>query len=157
MGAASSIGAKSSMGGNSPSTAPGRLTRRAEFLAAAAGRRFHTARMTVQGLAKADAPDQGLRIGFTVTKKVGHATERNRIRRRLRVAARSLAGRAGPPLDLVVVARRDALSAPFPLLIEDLGRAVSAVTKPNDRKPGDRKLDRRRPPAARSDPPSRTP
>ena len=145
--------------------APGRLTRRAEFLAAAGGRRFHTARMTVQGLAKTDAsagaPDAGLRVGFTVTKKVGHATERNRIRRRLRVAARSLAEHAGLPLDLVVIARREALGAPFPLLVEDLGRAVAAVTKPG----GERRPDRRSsrpssrptPAEARSDPPSRTP
>src|SRR4051794_12119564 len=69
--------------------APGRLTKRREFLAAASGRRFHTERMTVQGLVRDDA--SGLRFGLTVTKKVGHATERNRIRRRLRQAFRHAA------------------------------------------------------------------
>ena len=72
-----------------PGRTLGRLTKRPEFLAAAAGRRFHTERMTLQGrLRDTDAPDgAGLRFGFTVTKKVGHATERNRIKRRLRAAA----------------------------------------------------------------------
>ena len=78
-----------------PSAPPtiGRLTRRSEFLAAAGGRRFHNERLSAQGLLRAaaadvaDAPaDEGLRIGFTITKRVGHATERNRIRRRLRAA-----------------------------------------------------------------------
>ncbi|GGC80195.1 ribonuclease P protein component [Chelatococcus reniformis] len=105
----------------------GRLTKRAEFLAVAAGRRFHTPRMTVQSIMRSQAPGAfgGVRIGLTVTKKVGHATERNRIRRRLREAV--IAAHHGWPcatLDVVVVARRDALSAPFPLLIEDLSRAL---------------------------------
>jgi ribonuclease P protein component len=103
--------------------------------------------MTVQGLRReaeslaARDPDAvaealpetahaGLRVGLTVTKRVGHATERNRIRRRLRaaiaVAARSYAGAA---LDVVLVGRRDALSASFPQLIDDLGRALPAVAR----------------------------
>ena len=55
----------------------GRLKKRPQFLAAAAGRRFHTDRMTLQGrLRDPDAGEgAGLRFGFTVTKKVGHATE----------------------------------------------------------------------------------
>ena len=54
--------------------------------------------MTVQGrLRDTDAPDgAGLRFGFTVTKKVGHATERNRIKRRLRAARREKPARATP-------------------------------------------------------------
>ena len=46
----------------------GRLTKRPEFLAAAAGRRFHTERLTLQGrLREATADDgPGLRFGFTV-------------------------------------------------------------------------------------------
>ncbi|MCJ2036659.1 ribonuclease P protein component [Methylobacterium sp. J-068] len=114
----------------------GRLTRRSEFLAAAGGRRFHNERLSAQGLVRAgdgsnpDAPD-GLRIGFTITKRVGHATERNRIRRRLRAAVAEAAGdlpvRAA---DVVLVARRPALHAPFETLIDDLRRAVAVVTKP---------------------------
>src|SRR5215217_5827189 len=104
--------------------APGRLTKRREFLAAASGRRFHTERMTVQGLVRDDA--NGLRFGLTVTKKVGHATERNRIRRRLRQAFRHAA--------VVVIGRRPALAAAFPLLVGDLQRALAIVTRPRPAK-----------------------
>jgi ribonuclease P protein component len=117
----------------------GRLTKRSEFVAAASGRRFHTERMTVQGLMRRD--DTGmqdllprLRVGFTVTKRVGHATERNRMRRRLRAAAlEALATRSDVPADLVVIARRPVLTSEFRALVADLERAVAVVTKP---KPG---------------------
>jgi ribonuclease P protein component len=111
----------------------GRLTKRPQFLAAAAGRRFHTDRMTLQGrLRDPDAGEgAGLRFGFTVTKKVGHATERNRIKRRLRAAAQEAgANHAGTPADVVVVGRRDALSAAYDVLVEDIDRGLGVVTKP---------------------------
>ncbi len=68
----------------------GRLTKRPDFVAAASGRRFHTERMTVQGRLR-ERDELGLRFGLTVTKKVGHATERNRIKRRLRAAVQEAA------------------------------------------------------------------
>ena len=111
----------------------GRLTKRPEFLAAAAGRRFHTERLTLQGRVRESAPDgfPGLCFGFTVTKKVGHATERNRIKRRLRAAAHEAgAGHAHQPVDVVVIGRRDALSADYGLLVEDIDRGLNVVTKP---------------------------
>ncbi len=111
----------------------GRLTKRREFLAAAAGRRFHTDRLTLQGRLRdpAGSEGQGLRVGFTVTKKVGHATERNRIKRRLRAAAQEAGeNHAGTPADVVVVGRREALSAAYDLLVADLDRGLGVVTKP---------------------------
>lgn len=114
----------------------GRLTKRSEFVAAASGRRFHTERMTVQGLVRpSDTGSQdllpSLRVGFTVTKRAGHATERNRMRRRLRAAAlEALGPRSGVPADLVVIARRPVLTAEFRSLVADLERAVAVVTKP---------------------------
>jgi ribonuclease P protein component len=110
----------------------GRLTKRPQFVAAASGRRFHTERMTVQGRLRDDAADEaGLRFGFTITKRVGHATERNRIRRRLRAAAREAApDHAGTRADIVVIGRREALAADYRLLIDDLSRALAAVTRP---------------------------
>ena len=119
----------------------GRLTKRPEFLAAAAGRRFHTERMTLQGrLRDTDAPDgAGLRLGFTVTKKVGHATERNRIRRRLRAAAREAgASHADTPADVVVIGRRGALSAAYSALVADIDRALGIVTRPKAAVPAGR-------------------
>lgn len=110
----------------------GRLTKRPEFLAAAAGRRFHTERMTLQGrLREPTEGFLGLRFGFTVTKKVGHATERNRIKRRLRAAANDAgAGHADKPVDVVVIGRRDALSAAYDVLVDDIDRGLKVVTKP---------------------------
>ncbi|MET3693028.1 ribonuclease P protein component [Methylobacterium goesingense] len=120
----------------------GRLTRRSDFLAAAGGRRYHNERLSAQGLVRAepaagdDAPE-GLRIGFTITKRVGHATERNRIRRRLRAAVAEAAGvLPARDADVVLVARRPALHAPFQTLIEDLRQAVAVVTKPQAAKTG---------------------
>ncbi len=114
-----------------------RLRRRPDFLAAAGGRRFHTERMSAQGrLREPDeqrdgATAEGLFLGFTITKRVGHATERNRIRRRLR-SALALAADGAPEIgaDVVVIARRPAIDAPFESLVEDLRRALRTVTKP---------------------------
>ena len=107
----------------------GRLTKRPEFLAAASGRRFHTQLMTVQGRIRDDC--EGLRFGLTVTKRVGHATERNRIRRRLRAAIHSVAvDHLRRNADVVVIGRRDVLTAPYPALVHDLDRALKVVTKP---------------------------
>jgi ribonuclease P protein component len=113
-------------------TALGRLTKRPEFLAAATGRRFHTERLTLQSRRRAEnEAAAGLRVGFTVTKRVGHATERNRIRRRFRSAiVEAGAAFALEPLDVVVIGRRDALSAPYAILVEDLSRGLNALTRP---------------------------
>lgn len=108
----------------------GRLTKRPDFLAAASGRRFHTERMSVQGRLRGE-DGEGLRFGLTVTRKVGHATERNRIKRRLRAAIREAAsGHESADADVVVIGRRDILAADYRVLIEDLRRALRTVTKP---------------------------
>ncbi len=117
--------------GANPQAGPGRMTRRSQFQAAAKGRRYNTERMTVQGRARdPETEPGGLRFGFTVTKKTGHATERNRIRRRFRVAA-ALAGasHAQVTADVVLVGRREALTAPFPILVEDVATALGLVTR----------------------------
>jgi ribonuclease P protein component len=114
----------------------GRLTKRPDFVAAATGRRFHTGRMTVQGRMREDG--RGLRYGLTVTKKVGHATERNRIKRRLRTAMQSAASdHAAKNVDVVVIGRRDILTADYQVLIEDLRRALATVTKPKSARIGE--------------------
>jgi ribonuclease P protein component len=108
----------------------GRLTKRPDFVAAASGRRFHTERMTVQGRIR-DEDGRGLRVGLTVTKKVGHAPERNRIKRRLRnVVKMAAADYLDARTDVVVIGRRDILTADYRLLIDDLRRALRVVTKP---------------------------
>jgi ribonuclease P protein component len=102
------------------------LRKRAEFVAAARGAKFHVKAFSLQAR-RLDAPahDAPARIGVTVTRKVGGAVERNRIRRRLREALRRAAPLAArPATDYVVIARREALDAPFERLIDELARAM---------------------------------
>ncbi len=58
------------------------------------------------------------RFGFAVGRRLGHAPARNRLKRRLRESAR-LSGAEGKA-DVVVIARRQAMEAPFPALDQSL-------------------------------------
>jgi ribonuclease P protein component len=105
--------------------APGRLTRRAEFLRVAAkGRKAPMPGLVLQALKRDD--DAPARLGFTVTKKVGNAVIRNRTRRRLKEAARLLL-RDQPVAgaDLVLIGRDATRSRDFAALREDLRRALA--------------------------------
>ena len=53
------------------------------------------------------------RVGITTSKKLGHAVQRNRTRRRLREVYRLNEERFQPGWDIVVVARTRAVEAPF--------------------------------------------
>ena len=65
------------------------------------------------------------RLGYTVTKKLGSAVVRNRIRRRLREAAKLVfPEHAAPGFDYVLVARPAALRATFSVLLDDMKRAL---------------------------------
>ena len=109
---------------------PNRLTERPEFLrAASAGKKAAVGGVVLQALARGD---QGpLRLGFTVTKKVGNAVVRNHTRRRLREAARLLL-RETPVVgaDLVLIGRDKTRSRRFTLLIEDLRQALARAGLP---------------------------
>ena len=63
-----------------------RLTQRADFLAAARAAKAPAAAFVLQARKRDD--EGPVRFGFTVTKKVGNAVERNRVRRRLREVVR---------------------------------------------------------------------
>lgn len=106
----------------------GRLKRRAEFQHVARGQRWQTEAFVLQAAQRTEADGLGARVGFTATRKIGGAVERNRLRRRLKEALRraeKLDARADH--DYVVVARRAALSRPFELLRADLNRAFAAI------------------------------
>ena len=124
-----------------------RLRHRADFLAAAAAAKVSTKAFIVQMRDRRD--DGPARVGFTVSKKVGNAVERNRVRRRLREVVRRASGDATRPgHDYVLVGRRAGLSAPFGGLLEDFKSALqrlnegrSKATGPQLRHPrGDRKI-----------------
>jgi len=100
-----------------------RLKQRADFLAAATGARIATAAFVLQGRERDDGGPA--RIGFTVSRKVGTAVERNRVRRRLRDIVRRLAeGELRSGRDYVLVGRRSALSREFDQLAEDFRSAL---------------------------------
>ncbi len=66
------------------------------------------------------------RVGITVSKKLGHAVVRNRVRRRLREVYRLNEAQFAPGWDIVVVARTRAIKAPF----DELTKAyLSAAAK----------------------------
>jgi ribonuclease P protein component len=100
-----------------------RLRRRADFLAAAGGRKVAMAAFVLQALVRAD--DGPIRVGFTVSKKVGNAVERNRVRRRLKdVVKRSAAGCLRSGHDYVLIGRRAALQLPFERVAEEFKSAL---------------------------------
>ena len=76
-------------------------------------------------------PQLGLpvvRVGFTVSRKVGNAVVRNRVRRRLREAARLvMPGQARPDLDYVLVGRQAALARDFAALRQELFEALKRL------------------------------
>jgi ribonuclease P protein component len=103
-----------------------RLRRRADFLAAATGTKAPAAAFVLQARERRD--DGPIRIGFTVSRKVGNAVERNRVRRRLREAVRLSSGhRMQPGHDYVLVGRRAALRFAFDRLVQDLEGALRRV------------------------------
>ena len=105
-----------------------RLRQRGEFLAVAAGAKIPAAAFVLQARRRDD--DGPARVGFTVSRKVGTAVERNRVRRRLREAVRRSASRemlAGH--DYVIVGRRAALTYDFTRLTGDLEQTLARIHK----------------------------
>ena len=121
------------------------LKRRAEFVAASGGARAHARTMTLQIWRRPDDAEAEPRFGLTVTKRVGGAVERNRIKRRLRAALRTagLVPQAGH--DYVIVARREALTQPFPSVVTDLAKLLEQARTGRAGKSGRPGRDGRRP------------
>ena len=75
------------------------------------------------------------RVGFTVSRKVGNAVERNRARRRLIEAVeRVMPAHAKGGFDFVVIGRKRTLKRPFMALVADLESALKnleAYAAPN--------------------------
>jgi ribonuclease P protein component len=76
----------------------------------------------------ADLTSTSIRVGFTVSRKVGNAVVRNRVRRRLREIARQvIPGQARPDLDYVLVGRQGALERDFAVMRQELVEALKRL------------------------------
>lgn len=72
--------------------------------------------------------DPAMRYGITVTKKIGGAVIRNRMKRRFRVLARELLPRLGiAGADHVLIGRGDGIERDFGLLRTELEKALGKV------------------------------
>jgi ribonuclease P protein component len=115
-----------------------RLRQRKDFLAAASGAKAPGSTFVLQALRRLDGGP--VRVGLTVSKKVGNAVERNRVRRRLREMVRlTPAARMQEGHDYVLIGRRAALEASFERLNEEFDCALrrihggkSAAAAPHD-------------------------
>src|ERR1700747_3517689 len=105
-----------------------RLRQRADFLAVANGARASSPALVVQRRQRQDSGP--IRAGFTVTRKNGTATERNRIRRRLRELVKLLdVISMRPHSDYVLVGRRAALNRHFATMLDDLRAALHRLDR----------------------------
>ena len=105
-----------------------RLVRRAEFLAANNGKRVPMPGFVLLVRARAD-DDPAIGVGFTVTKKIGGAVVRNRMKRRFRALAREILPEAGMPgADHVLIGRAGGIERDFGELRAELAKALSKLS-----------------------------
>jgi ribonuclease P protein component len=103
------------------------LRKRSDFLAANAGKRAASPGFVLLVRDRADG-DPAKRVGFTVTKKIGGAVVRNRMKRRLRALARELLPASGVPgADHVLIGRAGGIERDYSVLRQELDRALGRV------------------------------
>ena len=107
-----------------------RLLRRPQFLAAAKGVSEARGGVVIQRLERGDgSPHVGM--GFTATRKIGGAVQRNRAKRRLRQAARALLPDHGVPgSDYVFIARMGTNERAWDRLLDDVKSTLTRLARP---------------------------
>jgi len=108
------------------------IKNRRDFLSAtAAGKKFITGSFILQMIPRGQThpvTNPAARFGFTVTKRMGNAVTRNRIKRRLREAIRKVAPRhILDGHDYVIISRQKALDCTFADLLRDMEFAFSRI------------------------------
>ena len=132
----------------------GRLKTRPQFLrVAAAKQKWATPGLVLQAARRQHgdhraAPDlletpekaaeqADVRVGFTVTRRIGNAVIRNRTKRRLKAAAEEVFPRLGQSgTDYVVIGRAGTIDRPFAALLKDLEQAVVKLGRRSARREG---------------------
>jgi ribonuclease P protein component len=103
-----------------------RMSRRTDFRAASTGARASASAFVLQARRRAEGGPA--RVGFTVSRQVGNAVERNRVRRRLREIVRLTAdGELHAGHDYVLIGRRAALLLPFDQMRQELDAALDRI------------------------------
>ncbi len=112
-------------------TVLGKLRNRPQFLKVAAkGRKWVTPGFILQVRShnyeeKEIATHENIRIGYTVSKKVGCAVVRNRVKRRLRaLVAKVISSYARANRDYVLIGRKNAFDRPFDYMVSDMNWAL---------------------------------
>ena len=102
---------------------PDRLCDRTDFLRVQLhGERFRGEKITL--LIAASSAAQSARLGLTISRKVGGAVVRNRVRRQLREASRSIGDDLIPGFDYVVIAAPQAARCTYAILADELTSLV---------------------------------
>ncbi len=105
------------------------IKKRRDFLALRDARRANSAGFLMVARMNPENGDTA-RIGFTVTKKLGGAVVRNRMRRRLRAAANEVFPHyASAGCDYVLIARKAAETRNFATLLDDMKRALLSLRR----------------------------
>ncbi|MGQ0674076.1 MAG: ribonuclease P protein component [Hyphomicrobium sp.] len=117
------------------------LKKRSEFLRLRGGSRCAKDTFVLESKPRTAEPGPpGPRVGFTVTKALGGAVDRNRIRRRLKAAVVAVLDHARSDRDYVIIARSAARECAFDILKKDLEQAFHRVHhapgRQQDRKAG---------------------
>lgn len=109
-----------------------RLKKRREFTFVRDGVTERRKSLVIQARARlGEAPGDHVGEGFTATKKVGGAVQRNRAKRRLREASRRLLPRFGRPgWDYVLIAREATLEVGWSRLLDDMESALISLARP---------------------------
>ena len=112
----------------------GKLKNRAQFLrVASSGKKWFTPGFILQVRPHEPrendfAQVESIRVGYTVSKKVGGAVTRNRVKRRLRgLVSRVVLPYVRDNVDCVLIGRKDAFDRPFNFMVSDMILALQKL------------------------------